>query len=102
MKRAAGLWRQFNDEGMMDLLHMDERLVRLEVRDVPKPIATFCRILTGWCSETGMALGVKNVFAAHTECIALGARRCIFEVRGIVQPGEAPPGDAGPGPLRFS
>ncbi len=100
MKRAAGLWRQFNDEGMMDLLHMDERLVRLEVRGVRRPLATFCRILIGWCAETGSALGVKNVTAAHTECLALGGKRCIWEVRGVVNPEEVPPGAAGPGRLK--
>jgi hypothetical protein len=99
MKRAAGLWRQFNDEGMMDLLYMDGRLVRLEVRDVRKPHATFCRILTGWCTEIGLALGAKNVVATHTECRALGGKRCIWEVRGLVPSGDAPPGVAGPGPI---
>jgi hypothetical protein len=102
MKRAAGLWRQFNDEGMMDLLYMDDRLVRLEVRDVEKPLGTFCRILIGWCSETATALGVRNVVASHPECRAEGGKRCIFEVRGLVVPQDLPPGSgtAGPGAIR--
>ena len=87
MKRAAGLWRQFNDEGMMDLLHMDDRLVRLEVRDVVHPRATFCRLLNGWCIETATALGIVNVHATHTECRALGGARCVWEVRGSIKPG---------------
>jgi hypothetical protein len=96
MKRAAGLWRQFNDEGMMDLLHMDDRLVRLEVRDIANPLPTFCRVLVGWCSETAAALGVRNVTASHPLCVGLGAKQCIFEVRGLVVPSDLPPGPATP------
>ncbi len=97
MKRTAALWHQFNDEGRMDLLHIDDVLVRLEVSGVAKPIATFCRILTGWCTETGTALGVKNVVATHPACLALGGKRCIWEVRGVVVPDGTLTGAAGPG-----
>ncbi|MGO8992218.1 MAG: hypothetical protein ACLQVI_02745 [Polyangiaceae bacterium] len=99
MKRTTGLWRQFNDEGIMELLTMEERCVRLGVRDVLVPRATFCRILTGWCTETAIAVGVKNAHTTHTECMALGARQCLWDIRGVVnlgsesqRPGEGPGG----------
>lgn len=84
MKRAAGLWRQFNDEGTMDLIHFEEHRVAIEVRGVAVPNATFCAIITGWCHETSIALGIKDVRAAHVECRARGELRCIYEVRGTV------------------
>ena len=96
MKRAAGLWQQFNDEGTMDLLHIDDRVVRLEVRDIVQPRASFCCVLTGWCSETATALGITHVRATHVECLALGGRRCIWEVRGVVTPGGVLAGGRGP------
>jgi hypothetical protein len=84
MKRAAGLWRQFNDEGTMELIQMDERVLRVEVLNVDKPRSTFCEIITGWCHETAVALGIRNVRSAHAECRARGDQRCIYEVRGTV------------------
>jgi predicted hydrocarbon binding protein len=90
MKRAAALWRQFNDEGSMELTQFSERLVSFEVKGVVTPRATFCQIITGWCQETAVALGVKSVVAHHTECRARGGKRCLFEVRGYVAPGSVP------------
>lgn len=86
MKRAAGLWRQYNDEGTMALLHMDATLVRLEVSGVRRPNATFCAIITGWVYETAIALGGKNITTLHTQCRATGGAKCIYEVRGNVDP----------------
>ena len=84
MKRAAGLWRQFNDEGSMVLLHMDDRLVRMEVADITTPNEIFCGIINGWCHETAHALGIGNASSHHVECRARGDAHCIFEVRGMV------------------
>ena len=74
MKRAASLWRQFNDEGEMELLSMDARArATLEVRGVATPVATFCRILTGWSTprrRSPSACG--SAVAHHVECRATG------------------------------
>jgi predicted hydrocarbon binding protein len=83
MKRVAALWRQFNDEGTMELLEMTDAAARVEVRGVPRPNATFCSIVTGWCYETALAFGVSNVSAHHIECRARGGQRCIFEIRAL-------------------
>lgn len=84
MKRAAGLWRQFNDEGSMTLLHMDHRLVRVEVSGITQPNGTFCGIINGWCRETAHALGIRNATSTHVECRARGNAHCIYEVRGVI------------------
>jgi hypothetical protein len=84
MKRAAGLWRQFNDEGSMAVLHMDERTVRVEVAGLSMPNAIFCAIINGWCHETAIALGIPEATSHHVECRARGDERCIYEVRGRI------------------
>ena len=86
MKRAADLWRQFNDEGAMDLLKFDERHAEVEVRGIKQPRESFCRLLTGWCSEVTTALGVRSVTARHVSCRARGETRCLWEVRGVYVP----------------
>jgi len=91
MKRAAGLWRQFNDEGSMALVHMDDRVLRVEVSGVTNPSATFCAIINGWCHETAKALGVRDAIAQHVECRAKGGARCMFEVRGLIDEPSRPP-----------
>lgn len=85
IKRAAALWRQFNDEGTMELLEMTETLARIEVRGVPVPNVMFCHILTGWCREVSVALGVRNVEVTHPECRTARGHRCIYEVRGLFE-----------------
>ena len=98
MKRAANLWRQFNDEGTMELLEMTATLAVIEVRGVPKPNVTFCHILTGWCREIATALGVQDVDARHPECRATRGQRCVFEVRGRYDKVQRPswPGEGDP------
>jgi hypothetical protein len=95
IKRAASLWRQFNDAGTMELLEMTDTIARIEVRGVPEPNVTFCHILTGWCREVSLALGVRNVDVTHPECLAARGQRCIYEVRGVFEKargeGEGPP-----------
>jgi hypothetical protein len=93
MKRAAGLWRQFNDEGSMTLLEMDARVIRMEVRGLSHPRTTFCAIINGWFYETAVALGIKHARSEHVECRARSGARCIYEVRGQVMPDSAPRGE---------
>jgi hypothetical protein len=84
MKRAAGLWRQFNDEGSMALLQMDERTLQVEVSGIREPNEVFCAIINGWCLQTALAMGVRDATSHHIECRARGGGRCIYEVRGII------------------
>jgi hypothetical protein len=95
MRRILGMWRQFNDDGRMMILSIDQAHARLELADIQRPNATFCRIMTGWCTEVAKGLGAKYVSGTHDECRALGASRCIWEVRGKV---EAETSDSRPPP----
>jgi hypothetical protein len=89
MKRAAGLWRQFNDQGGMKLLELHESFVKLEVVDMPRPHRLFCSTITGWCSEVATAMGVRDATARHAQCRARGSARCIWEIRGTANVTEA-------------
>ena len=40
MSRFAGMWRQFNDEGSLDLLNMTTARATIELRGIKKPMAT--------------------------------------------------------------
>jgi hypothetical protein len=82
MQRVVGAWRQFNDEGMMHLRRMGGSDAVIEVTDIAKPNATLCHILTGWCTEIAIGLGLRLVNTVHTECRTLGDKRCLWEVRG--------------------
>ena len=81
MKRITQLWRQFNDEGSMDLLHLDDYSSSIEVRGITNPHALFCATLTGWSREVAHALGGNNPVVRHTECRAKGASKCIWQLR---------------------
>ena len=52
-KRIAAAWRQFNDEGEMQVLSVDPSHLMLEVRGVASPDALFCATLTGWSNPGG-------------------------------------------------
>jgi hypothetical protein len=90
MKRIAGMWRQFNDEGEMKVLDVTAAKVVLEVVDVPAPTWFFCCTVTGWCREIAAALAVQNGVARHMHCRARGDARCVFEVRGTAGPVRPP------------
>jgi hypothetical protein len=81
MKRITQLWRQFNDEGSMDLLHLDDYSSSIEVRGVTNPQFLFCCTLTGWSREVALALGGHNPVVRHTECRARGSSKCIWQLR---------------------
>jgi hypothetical protein len=88
MKRVAGLWRQFNDEGEMVILHADHDVRRFEVTGVSTPNWLFCCTITGWGTVTTQAAGIVNPVARHVQCRARGASRCLWEVTTPVS--EAP------------
>lgn len=81
MKRVAALWSQFNDEGAMSLLSLDDRLTRLEVTGLKAPHILFCSTLTGWTREVCLALHAITPVARHVSCRARGDQKCIWEVR---------------------
>jgi hypothetical protein len=82
MRRAAGLWRQFNDHGKMILVAIDDTSVKLEVTGVPDPNWLFCCVITGWCREVANAMGMRAARARHTRCRARGDERCLWDTHG--------------------
>jgi hypothetical protein len=82
VRRAAGLWRQYNDEGEMRVLEFDESVARLEVAGMSTKSWTFCCAVTGWFREVATAAGIQSAVARHPQCRAKGAARCVWEVRG--------------------
>jgi hypothetical protein len=84
MQRLVGVWRQYNDEGQMELVNVGADHATIEVKGILIPSDTFCRILTGWWVEVAIGLGGQLVTANHSECRARGGNRCIWELRGVV------------------
>ncbi len=81
LRRVAGLWRQFNDEGEMLAHGIGERSGAMEVVGIEKPNAVFCMVLTGWIREVALALGIQNPSPRHTQCRTRGDARCYWDVR---------------------
>lgn len=80
MRRVAGLWRQFNDEGEMRILHADHSVRRIEVTGVTDPNWFFCCTITAWAKVTTESAGVSSPVARHVECRARRGDRCIWEI----------------------
>ncbi|GEM_PF-2908162 len=85
MRRVAGLWRQFNDEGAMAILHAEDNLRRIEVTGVSRPNWLFCCTITGWARVTTEAAGLNSPVATHVECRAHGAHRCIWDITSAMR-----------------
>ena len=91
MKRAAGLWRQFNSEGLMELKELGESRARFELGKIAGLDPTFCAVVTGWCREVAHAVGAIKPQARHTTCVWRGEAVCAWEVRfARVDPGAGP------------
>jgi hypothetical protein len=86
LRRVAGMWRQFNDEGAMTVLEMGGQHARLEIVGVTPPRTTFCSVLTGWVGEISRSLRVLDARVQHSQCRARGGKRCLWDVRGAVAP----------------
>ena len=81
MKRVTQMWRQFNDEGSMELLHLDELSGSIELKGVTSPQWHFCCTLTGWAREMVIALGGEHPVVKHTECRARRHARCVWQLK---------------------
>ncbi len=89
--RAASLWRQFNDEGDMEMRELGERVGRFELTNMTVHDALFCAVITGWFREVALAVGAINPLAKHVECKARGELRCVWDVRYARLEPKAPP-----------
>jgi hypothetical protein len=81
MKRAAGLWRQFNDEGQMELKELGDNVARFELGKIKGLDPAFCAVVTGWCREVALAVGAVAPQAKHVECVWRTGGTCAWEVR---------------------
>lgn len=82
MRRIAGLWRQFNDEGTMVIHPFVGPKLDVEIRGIPTPNVFFCATITGWAREIAKSMGLAHTTARHVECRARGGARCVWHVRG--------------------
>ena len=48
MRRIAGMWQQFNDEGTMEILSMESHRMTVKVSGCRHLPRIFVRLLTGW------------------------------------------------------
>jgi hypothetical protein len=81
MKRVAGIWDQYNDEGAMHVRHFDERSCSLELTGIAKTYPYYCSILTGWAREMAVGMGIANPVVRHAECRGRGDARCLWDIR---------------------
>jgi hypothetical protein len=93
MKRAAGLWRQFNDEGHMEMKELGDNTARFELGRIEGLDGVFCSVVTGWCREVALAVGAVAAQAKHVDCVWRGGAVCTWELRfARVDPKRGPPG----------
>ncbi len=81
MRRIAGVWRQYNEEGDMVVHEFTSGRMLAELVGVPDPDWYVCCSVTGWMLEAGQAMGMKRLFVHHAECRAHGKERCLWELR---------------------
>jgi hypothetical protein len=81
IRRAAGMWRQFNDQGLFKLVEIGDSRACLELTGLPAMDRAYCAVITGWCREVGIAVGAVAPLARHVECKTQGGNRCLWEVR---------------------
>jgi hypothetical protein len=97
MQRATGLWRQFNDDGLMEMREVGDHHAVLELTGLTGVDPLFCAVITGWCREVGLLIGAIAPIAKHVECKHRAGARCVWEVRyARVEP----TGDHGERPYR--
>jgi hypothetical protein len=83
MRRVAGVWRQYNDEGQMVVLEFSPGRMVAEMQDFASPSWAFCCSVTGWLHEAGVATGMKHLVSHHAECCARGAASCQWHLRWL-------------------
>jgi hypothetical protein len=78
MRRVAGVWRQFNEEGEMIVREFVAGRMLAEQVGIARPSFAICCSITGWLHEAGIAVGMRVLSTTHTECRARGDRRCVW------------------------
>jgi hypothetical protein len=78
IRRAASMWRQFNDAGELTLRKADDRSVEVEIKGIPATPRIFCDTVTGWARELVTSAGGRNAAAKHVECRSSRGARCVW------------------------
>jgi hypothetical protein len=81
MRRVAGVWRQYNEEGDMLVREFIHGRMHAELVGMKRPNWFLCCSITGWLHEAGRATGMKDLATTHTECRARGGARCMWQLR---------------------
>jgi hypothetical protein len=89
MRRVAGVWRQYNDEGEMIVREFVAGQMLTELTGLKDPDRYLCASITGWLHQAGLATGMKGLATVHIECRAEEAARCCWALRW--NGGPAPP-----------
>jgi hypothetical protein len=80
MRKAAGLWRQYNECGDLLLCNIDSQQVLLELRGLPRPHELLCESLSGWMQVVAEAIGARGAHTVHPTCRLRGAARCLHRI----------------------
>jgi hypothetical protein len=89
LRRVAGAWSQFNDEGQMEIREATPGGCVVEVSGIGVPDPLFCAALTGWVAVLAERIGAPSPRATHPECLGRGGARCVW--RASWQPIEIEP-----------
>jgi hypothetical protein len=81
MRRVAGVWRQFNEEGEMLVQDFRDGAMDAELVEISRPDWIICCSVTGWLYEAGIATGMKQLVTTHVECRGRGGARCRWHLR---------------------
>jgi hypothetical protein len=88
MRRVAGTWSQFNDEGTMQVVTFDTRRLVVALSGCKELPPLFVRILTGWAREIAAAVAERDSVA---RVIEQGQGRVVFELTWTKSLAEAAP-----------
>jgi hypothetical protein len=81
MRRVAGVWRQYNEEGEMLVRDFQRGGMVAELSGLSKPSFIICCSVSGWLTEAGVATGMKHLTTVHIECRARGGHRCLWQLK---------------------
>ncbi|MBS2028194.1 MAG: hypothetical protein JST54_09845 [Deltaproteobacteria bacterium] len=79
MDKAASIWRNYYDSGELLVIERAPNLAVLELRDVATPHRAHCLSVQGWMHRSLVLCKCKDVHVDHSECRALGSKRCVFK-----------------------
>ncbi len=80
MRRAAGMWSQFNDEGTMEIVAFESRRLVVQLTGCRELPLLFVRILSGWGREIANAVAAHDAVARVVEHVERGRARAAWEL----------------------